>query len=300
MWRAWPRLTELPRVEPLEAAGPARTGGLVVVAAHPDDEILGAGGLIAAHLDAGHRVRVVLLTDGEKSHPGGPIPPPVLRARRIRETERALAVLGSSARGREAGRVRPSGPEVGRVRPLSPEVGPVRPPEPEYGRLRPTGTQSGPPRSSGTDTGPVPPPGAEIVRLRLPDTEVAEHEASAVAELSALVAGFGACAAPWSGDVHGDHEAAGRAAASACASADVRYVEYPVWMWHWARPDDPRVPWKRAVRVDLTPERRRRKRDAIACFETQVRPHAPGRDDRVILPPEEIEHFLRPYEVVFR
>ncbi|MFI6984985.1 PIG-L deacetylase family protein [Embleya sp. NPDC050154] len=241
VWRAWRALTDLPRVAPSEMAGPFRAGGLVVVAAHPDDEILGAGGLIAAHLDTGSRVRVVLLTDGEKSHPGGPIPPPLLRARRIRETERALGLLG------------------------------------------PAGTSA-----------------AEIVRLRLPDTGVAEHEAKAADTLVALVAGFGICAAPWSGDVHGDHEAAGRAAALACASADVAHVQYPVWMWHWARPDDPRVPWDRAVRVDLTPERRRRKRDAVGCFETQLRPHAPGRDDRVILPPEEIEHFVRPYEVVFR
>ena len=45
---------------------------LVVVAAHPDDESLGTGGLIAAAHDAGLAVYVVLLTAGEGSHPDSP------------------------------------------------------------------------------------------------------------------------------------------------------------------------------------------------------------------------------------
>ncbi len=45
---------------------------LVVVAAHPDDESLGAGGLIATAHDAGIPIYVVLLTAGEASHPESP------------------------------------------------------------------------------------------------------------------------------------------------------------------------------------------------------------------------------------
>ena len=45
---------------------------LVVVAAHPDDESLGAGGLIATAHDAGISIYVVLLTAGEASHPESP------------------------------------------------------------------------------------------------------------------------------------------------------------------------------------------------------------------------------------
>lgn len=45
------------------------TGALVVIAPHPDDEILGAGGIMARAKAAGERIGVVVLTDGAKSHP---------------------------------------------------------------------------------------------------------------------------------------------------------------------------------------------------------------------------------------
>lgn len=44
-------------------------GGIIVLAPHPDDEALGTGGLIAACVGAGVSVKVVVLTDGARSHP---------------------------------------------------------------------------------------------------------------------------------------------------------------------------------------------------------------------------------------
>ena len=46
------------------------------------------------------------------------------------------------------------------------------------------------------------------------------------------------CAATWRGDGHPDHDAVGRAAATACDAVGCRLLEYPVWMWHWARPGE--------------------------------------------------------------
>ena len=37
---------------------------VLVLAAHPDDEVLGMGGTIAVHVDRGDEVRVVVVTDG--------------------------------------------------------------------------------------------------------------------------------------------------------------------------------------------------------------------------------------------
>ncbi|MFJ1803591.1 PIG-L deacetylase family protein [Streptomyces sp. NPDC088180] len=232
-WQAWPGWAGLPET-PL---GPF--GRVVVVAAHPDDEVLGFGGAIALLSASGTEVTVVAVTDGEGSHPGSD----VMTARdlaelRTAETRAALAELGATA--------------------------------------------------------------ATVVRLKVPDTRVEAYEDDVAARIAGLAAGADLVVAPWTGDVHGDHEAAGRAAVRAAASAGVACWLYPVWMWHWAAPDDPRVPWRRAALVRLSPEVLDRKRAAVRQFVSQIAPLGPGKDDAAVLPPEELAHHLRDREVVFR
>lgn len=66
----------------------------VVVAAHPDDESLGAAGLMVALHEAGVPVHVVCATAGEASHPASPTHGPADLARRRRaELAAALDVL---------------------------------------------------------------------------------------------------------------------------------------------------------------------------------------------------------------
>ncbi|MBM7474854.1 bifunctional PIG-L family deacetylase/class I SAM-dependent methyltransferase [Curtobacterium herbarum] len=67
---------------------------VLVVAPHPDDETLGAGGLIAAAADAGLPVHVVLVSRGEGSHPDSPTTSPEdLSVRRAEEFRTALLAL---------------------------------------------------------------------------------------------------------------------------------------------------------------------------------------------------------------
>ncbi|QMU76704.1 PIG-L family deacetylase [Streptacidiphilus sp. PB12-B1b] len=232
-WTAWPGLAALPQ---LDLSGLRR---VLVVAAHPDDEVLGLGGTLAALAAAGTRLRLVAVTDGEASHPHSSSPVAADLARvRTDETARALAALGAD--------------------------------------------------------------GAEVVRLRLPDTRVGLHEAELVQQLAELAEGFDVCAAPWRGDVHADHEAAGRAAVAAGALTGVPVLQYPVWAWHWARPGDLRVPWRRAARIPLDREARERKRAALDCFASQIRPIGDEPADAAVLPPEELAHFVRDFEVVLR
>jgi LmbE family N-acetylglucosaminyl deacetylase len=42
----------------------------LIIAPHPDDEVLGCGGLLARHAAAGKRIEVLFLTNGEASHKG--------------------------------------------------------------------------------------------------------------------------------------------------------------------------------------------------------------------------------------
>ena len=72
-----------------------------------------------------------------------------------------------------------------------------------------------------------------------------------------------------------------------------------MWAWHWACPTDPRVPWDHAVAVSLPPAVRASKARAIAEFRTQIRPLGPDPADRPVLPPQVLERFTRPWEVLF-
>lgn len=67
-WAAHGGLDRLPVCE-IEALLPPRSR-LVVVAPHPDDEVLACGGLLAVAAARGHLTLVVSVSDGEASHAG--------------------------------------------------------------------------------------------------------------------------------------------------------------------------------------------------------------------------------------
>ncbi len=92
-WRGSSWLQALPTVTLDRVLGEARR--LVVVAPHPDDEVLGCGGLIAAAHAQGTEVLLLALSDGEQAYPDDPAwTPAVLGPVRRRELERAAAELG--------------------------------------------------------------------------------------------------------------------------------------------------------------------------------------------------------------
>jgi LmbE family N-acetylglucosaminyl deacetylase len=227
-WDAWPGLRQLPAVDP--TAWP----GVAVVAAHPDDEVLGAGGTIALLAAAGVRVRLVAVTDGEGSHPDAD--PAAIARTRVEETAAALGLLGAS--------------------------------------------------------------GIEVVRLGFPDTGLAGREDELAGVLGELCTGFGVCLAPWEADAHADHEAAGRAARRAGHRAGAQVLTYPIWMWHWGRPGDRRVPWDRARQVRLPAGTAARKRAAIEAFTSQLTDRGP--DTGPVLPAGIVAHFTRQEEVLLR
>ena len=69
---------------------------LIVLAAHPDDETLGAGGLLARAATDGIPITVIVVTDGEGSHPGHPDPARLAGERRA-ELVAALTELAPRA-----------------------------------------------------------------------------------------------------------------------------------------------------------------------------------------------------------
>jgi LmbE family N-acetylglucosaminyl deacetylase len=96
--RVWRHRLDPGAHEPLTLEGVRR---VVVVGAHPDDESLAAGGLVAGARAAGIPVVLVCATDGEGSHPDSPTHDPAsLAVRRAAEWEAAARELGVDATAR--------------------------------------------------------------------------------------------------------------------------------------------------------------------------------------------------------
>ncbi len=91
----WVRAGVLDRPRDLDVDDVA---ALVVLAAHPDDESLGAGGLVHRLAARGVPVTLVVATDGEGSHPGSTTSPAELRATRRRELLEAVDALAEGSR----------------------------------------------------------------------------------------------------------------------------------------------------------------------------------------------------------
>ena len=110
------RLAALPRDEP-----PGPCDRLLVIAAHPDDESLGCGGLIAAAAARGAAVEVIVATDGEGSHPRSPTHSRA-RLAEIRRNEAVSAVRALAPRATTSFLALPDGDLQARTAELVDEI----------------------------------------------------------------------------------------------------------------------------------------------------------------------------------
>ncbi|WP_050463979.1 PIG-L deacetylase family protein [Herbaspirillum autotrophicum] len=91
-WREHPRMAQVPEVGAAQLV-PAGSRA-VVVAPHPDDEVLGCAGLLMALAQAGRDILLIAVSDGEGSHASGSAMSAGLLAQlRPAETIAALGVL---------------------------------------------------------------------------------------------------------------------------------------------------------------------------------------------------------------
>lgn len=215
-----------------------RTMRFVVLAAHPDDESLGAGGLLALLHSLEADVEVLLCTAGEGSHPDSTtVTPERLAAVRIEEFSAAMDALGMAGRWQFLG---------------------------------------------------------------LPDGFLAEHTPEMSARLrEAINRRPGnpqqlALVAPYRADGHADHDALGAVAARLAGEGGHALLEYPIWYWLWATPEDPA--WQSWVRLPLSLDHQAAKRDAMSAHASQVRPLSGLAGDEALLSDGFLEHFRRGFE----
>ena len=233
-WQNSGRLWSLPEVDSAILVPPGSRA--VIVSPHPDDEILGTGGLLAQLSDLGRKVLIIAVTDGTASHPDSPEWPTArLAETRPQETRDALQRL--------------------HMRHVA------------------------------------------LVRLHLPDGGGETFESELEEALKALLEPGDIVFGTWRFDGHPDHESVGRAVTTVAGALDLPFVEVPVWTWHWATPEDSRVPWSRARRIVLDAPTLARKVHAVQAFRSQIEADdSTGRAP--ILPDHVIERLTRPYEVV--
>lgn len=84
-----PTLDDAPRLVERAPAAP-----VAVLAPHPDDDVIGCGGTLYKHRQAGEAVTVIYLTDGGRGNDWKSAPSPELADRRRLEAEAAAQVLG--------------------------------------------------------------------------------------------------------------------------------------------------------------------------------------------------------------
>lgn len=232
---------------------------MVVIAPHPDDETLAAGGLIQRILATGGRVRVIVVTEGDgfleaaAALSGHPAPSALdyqaLGAARSQELHEAMRTLGV--------------PDEDVIRLQEPDGGVAELWTDHWSARRPYW-------SPHSGRGPF---AGERLYARLCAALVAAHPTIVVA--------------PDRGDIHPDHAFTGRFvdAAVGCLPKRPQVLTYVIHDVVWPPPLEkgnrllpPRLPpfdSERWVSFELTPEELERKRDALAAHRSQW-PILPG------------------------
>ncbi|WP_268796583.1 PIG-L deacetylase family protein [Pseudomonas huanghezhanensis] len=236
-WQGSARLAALPVIGADLLVPPGSRA--VIVAPHPDDEILGFGGLMQQLAHLGRAMKLISVTDGSASHPGS----------RFWSSER-LSVI----------RPQESAEAVRRL--------------------------------------DVPLHSLQWIRGGFPDSAVATQETELTAFFQRYLRPTDVVFCTWQHDGHSDHEAVGRACAAATQAVGAQLHEVPIWAWHWASPEDPRLPWDRARKVLLAPETIARKRHAAHAFASQLHGD-PLIGLEPVLPPHVLERLMQSFEVVF-
>jgi len=214
-----------------------REGRTVVVAAHPDDETLTAGGLLAELAAAGRPADVVVVTDGSGSHPASPtLDPTSLARRRVDEVRRAVEILS---------------------------------------------------------------PASGVTLLGHPDGGLGDARDQVAGDLRAVLAQgppVRTLVTTWRGDAHHDHRVLAEVCEELAAEVGCTLAQAPLWLWHWATPDDPAVPWDELRALPLSDHALVLKQRAIAVHETQVQPLSDHPADAPVLHPRFLRGFDRDLE----
>lgn len=232
-WQQWLALQCFPSL-PIDELEP--TQRICIFAPHPDDEVLGAAGLLQHLAERGHSICVVHVTSGTQSHPDSRLYSPERLAQvRPQESQKAFHALGIASQVEQHF----FGLEDGSL----------------YQQQR---------------------------RLKQYVARFLRHDDVIIA--------------PFAFDGHPDHEATGQVLQAYADQQGLRCWQVLIWAWHWAKPNDPRIPWEKVHAVTLNADQQQLKRQAIHCFQSQIEID-PSTGAPPILSAATIERILQPLEL---
>lgn len=233
-WQNWPGLHHLPPLD-ITAHLPAHKR-VCIFAPHPDDEILGCGGLLQHVAANGNPILLVHVTNGTQSHPDSTLyPPKQLNTIRPQESINALKALGIAHQ-------------------------------------------------------------VSIIALDLTDGNVFAEQELFNKKLATIIQPNDILVTPFIHDGHPDHEATGQVIQAFAKRQHLACYQVLIWAWHWAQPDDSRIPWHSALRLDLSAEQVQRKSQAITCFTSQITTDE-STGNPPILSAQTIARISQPWEV---
>jgi len=207
-WQNWQGLQKLLQLEVAKQF--PRNKRVCIFAPHPDDEVLGCGGLLQQLTANGNSILIVYVTRGTQSHPDSSIyPPNKLGIIRAQESVAALKALKIAQQ-------------------------------------------------------------VTTTHLDLTDGDVFSQKVKFINQLTDLIHPDDILVTPFVHDGHPDHEVTGQVVADFAKTHHLPCYQVLIWAWHWAQPNDQRIPWQNAFRLDLTADELQHKSAAIFCFTSQI------------------------------
>lgn len=233
-WQDWSGLESLKQLDLVTRFPEGKR--VLIIAPHPDDEILGCAGLLQQLAELKRDIVLVAVTNGTQSHPDSLLyTPDQLNTIRPAETHSALKVLGVNHT-------------------------------------------------------------VKRIALNLMDGEITAQQDRLYQALTELICPDDILVCTFDKDGHPDHEATGRVVQQLTNEAYLSCYQVLIWAWHWATPDDRRIPWEKALKLELTPQQLQYKNKAILCFKSQLEIDT-STGQAPILSKQTIQRILLPCEV---
>ena len=233
-WLNWSGLHQL---KPLDLSMRFPVGKrVVVIAPHPDDEILGCAGLLQQLADLQREIILVAVSNGTQSHPDSQMyTPEQLNTIRPAETQQALETLGISHR-------------------------------------------------------------VKRIALNFMDGEISRQKHQLQQALTTLLSPDDILVSTFDQDGHPDHEATGQVVQQLANDTHLICYQVLIWAWHWASPNDQRIPWHKTLKLPLSAQQLHNKHKAIGCFKSQLEvDHSTAQPP--VLSKQTVQRMLMPYEV---